>query len=171
VERVPEYGRGRELSIGERKSLARAPSRTLFDKLLRDPNPFVIRQLLENPRLTENDVMRLAARRPANVEALRMIARTDWLLRAQVRMALIQNPGTPSSIAVPLIAACTGSELADLKGHMECSDVVREVASELWALRQGRPSVQPSSSSSSSQRSSAPSLTFDAQGSHRGGSS
>jgi hypothetical protein len=170
-ERVPEYGRGRELSLGERKSLARAPSRALFDKLLRDPNPSVIRQLLENPRLTEADVLRLAARRPANVGALRMLARTEWLLRPRVRMALIRNPATPSSVAVPLIATCTRSELAELKGHTECSDVVRAVASELWALRAGLSRVYPSSSSSSSQRSSAPSVTFDAQGSQRGGSS
>src|SRR4051812_39736685 len=51
---VPDYGAGRELTVGERKSLARSPNRRAFDKLLKDPHPLVIQQLLGNPRLTED---------------------------------------------------------------------------------------------------------------------
>lgn len=166
--RVPEYGRGRELSVGERRSLARAPSRRLFDKLLLDPHPLVIRQLLENPRLTEDDVIRLAAARPANAEVLRELARTEWLCRPRVRLALIQNPGTPPAIAVPLLGACTRGELLDLQRHSS-SSVVRETAAEL-ASGESKGDY-PSSSSSSSQRINAPSVTFSAHSSQRGGSS
>lgn len=168
--RVPDYGRGRDLTLGERKALARKPSRALFEKLLRDPHPLVIRQLLENPLLTEMDVVRLAAVRPhPSVDALRALARTPWLCRPRVRMALIQNPATPAEVAVPLIAACTRPELMDVRHSPDCSLAVRRTAEELWELR--RESLQPSSSPSSSQRSSAPSVTLEAQRSQRGGSS
>jgi hypothetical protein len=133
--RVPDYGSGQELSVGERKALARKPSRALFDKLLQDPHPLVIRQLLENPRLTEDDLVRVAARRPGNVEALRAIAQTEWLCRPRVRMALIHNPATPSFIAVPLVAACTRPELTEIRGSTECCFAVREIADELLGLR------------------------------------
>lgn len=136
---TPDYGAGRELSVGERRTMARTPNRSWFDKLLRDPHPLVIRQLLENPRLTEDDIVRLAARRPPNIEALRSIARTDWLLRSRVRMALIHNPGTPSAIAVPLLAVCTRPELREVRTSSECSEVLREVAEELLVLRSVRP--------------------------------
>lgn len=136
---VPDYGAGRELSVGERRAKARTPNRAWFDKLLRDPHPLVIRQLLENPRLTEDDIVRLAARRPANVEALRAIARTDWLVRSRVRMALIQNPGTPAAIAVPLLAVCTRPELRQVRTNAESSEVLREIAEELLILRSVRP--------------------------------
>ena len=136
---IPNYGAGRELSVGERKALARAPSRASFDKLLCDPHPLVIRQLLENPRLTEDDIVRLAARRPANVEALRSIARTEWLCRPRVRMTLIHNPGTPSAIAVPLLAVCTRPELMQVRASSECSELLREIAAELLVLRSIRP--------------------------------
>lgn len=143
--RTPDYGVGRELSLGERKSLARQPNRAKFDKLLRDPHPLVIAQLLENPRLTEDDLVRLAARRPANVEAQRAIARTAWLCRPRVRMALIHNPGTPSAIAIPLLAACTRPELAEIRSSTECSLPVREIADELLSLRTlPPPSAEPS---------------------------
>src|SRR5258706_2685917 len=56
---VPDYGTGRELTVGERRSLARSPNPRVFEKLLRDPHPLVIRQLLGHPLLTEDDVLRL----------------------------------------------------------------------------------------------------------------
>lgn len=143
VLRTPDYGAGRELSLGERKALARKPSRAAFDKLLRDPHPLVINQLLENPRLTEDDIVRVAARRPANVEAQRAIARTAWLCRPRVRMALIHNPGTPSAVAVPLLAACTRPELAEIRSSSECSLPVREIAAELIGLRSLPPPSEP----------------------------
>lgn len=129
---VPDYGRGRELTVGERKSLARSPSRRAFDKLLRDPHPLVIRQLLENPRLTEDDVVRMTARRPARLEVLEAIARHGrWLSRPRVRLSMLFNPGAPSVISMPLLALCTRSELAELLQHSEASAVLRRAALEL----------------------------------------
>ena len=54
--------------------------------------------------LTEDDVVRLIARRPASVAAHLAVARTPWISRRRVRLSLMQNPGTPPAVAVPLIA-------------------------------------------------------------------
>src|SRR6478609_5033322 len=133
---VPDYGTGRELTVGERKSLARAPSRRAFDKLLSDPHPLVIRQLLENPRLTEDDVVRIAARRPVRPEAVQAIARSErWLKRPRVRLAILLNPGSPPSVAMPLLAACTRSELVEIVHGGDTSKVLRATARELLARR------------------------------------
>jgi hypothetical protein len=48
-QRVPDYGTGRTLTLGERRALARRPNRKAMDKLLADPHPAVIRTLLGNP--------------------------------------------------------------------------------------------------------------------------
>jgi hypothetical protein len=149
--KVPEYRADRELTIGERRSMARRPNRQLFEKLLADPNPLVIERLLENPRLTEDDVVRFSARRPAPVEALLVLARTAWLCRRRVRLTLLQNPGTPAAVTVPLVALCTRAELGMLSKSFESIAIVRQVARELLAIRDGDdPPSQPSSSSSSS---------------------
>ena len=130
---VPDYGTGRELTVGERKSLARSPNRRAFDKLLADPHPLVIRQLLENPRLTENDVVRMTARRPARLEVLEAIAQHGrWLSRPRVRLSLLFNPGAPPSIAMPLLAVCTRNELSEILHHAESSPVLRSAALELF---------------------------------------
>lgn len=129
---IPDYGAGRELTVGERKSLARSPNRRAFDKLLKDPHPLVIRQLLENPRLTEDDVVRMTARRPARLEVLEAIAQHGrWLSHPRVRMALLFNPGAPPAVAMPLLAVCSRNELTEILHHSESSPVLRTVALEL----------------------------------------
>jgi len=129
---VPDYGAGRELTVGERKSLARSPNRRAFDKLLGDPHPLVVRQLLENPRLTEDDVVRMIARRPARQEVLEAIARhVRWLSRPRVRLSMLFNPGSPPAITMPLLAVCTRSELSEVLHHSESSASLRGAAHEL----------------------------------------
>jgi hypothetical protein len=111
-DRVPDYGKGRPLTLGERKSLARRPDREQMERLLRDPHPDVIRQLLGNPKLTEDDVLRLAARRPCRPDVLTEIARSPrWLHRPRIRVAMILNPDTPLDVAAPLVALLVRQEL------------------------------------------------------------
>jgi hypothetical protein len=105
---VPDYGAGRELTVGERRSLARRPDRRVLEKLLNDPHPLVMRQLLRNPKLTEDDVVQLASRRPARSVAIEAIVSSPrWLSQQRVRMSLLLNPGAPASAAVPLLVLCT----------------------------------------------------------------
>jgi hypothetical protein len=144
---VPDYGQGRELTLGERRSLARRPDRRAFEKLLDDPDPLVMRQLFKNPKLTEDDVVRLVARRPARCEALQELVRTEWLSRSRVRMTLLLNPGSPASLAMPLLALCTRSELLEVLRGVDTSPVLRATAHELVERRpplgsQGEPTLQ-----------------------------
>ena len=130
---VPDYGTGRELTVGERKSLARSPNRRAFDKLLSDPHPLVIRQLLENPRLTEDEVVRMVARRPARSEVLAAIAQNGrWLSRPRVRLAVLFNPGSPPAMTMPLLSVCTRNELLDVLRSSDSSGVLRNAAHELF---------------------------------------
>jgi hypothetical protein len=111
-ERVPDYGKGRTLTLGERKSLARRPDRNVLERLLLDPHPDVISRLLKNPRLTEDDVVRLAARRPGLPDVLTAIARDPkWLHRARVRLTLVLNPDTPGALAAPIVGLLMRQDL------------------------------------------------------------
>jgi hypothetical protein len=111
-ERVPDYGRGRALTLGERKSLARRPDREMLARLLNDPHPEVIRRLLDNPGITEEDVMRLAAKRPCRGDVLAEIAHSEkWVHRARIRLTLVLNPSTPLEIAGPIVSLLMRQEL------------------------------------------------------------
>lgn len=133
---VPDYGAGRELTLGERRSLARQPNRRSFDKLMSDPHPLVIRLLLQNPKLTEEDVVRLVARRPARVPVLLEVTQSlRWLSRSRVRLALVLNPGSPPEIAMPLLSVCKRTELREVARATESSLVLRATALELLERR------------------------------------
>lgn len=110
--RVPDYGAGRVLSLGERKSLARRSDRDMLERLLLDPHPDVIHRLLVNPRVTEELVVRLAARRPVSPSVLAEIARAPrWAGRPRVRLALILNPSLAEDIAIRLVSLLLRQEL------------------------------------------------------------
>lgn len=123
---VPDYGRGRVLTLGERKSLARRPDRRLIDRVLRDPHPDVIEMLLMNPRLTEPDVVRLCARRPNAPEILLRVFRSPrWAIRPKVRAALALNPSTPPAIAEAVVPLLAPEDLHALAQDDHAADVVR----------------------------------------------
>ena len=129
---MPDYGAGRELTVGERRSLARSPNRRVLEKLLRDPHPLVLRQLLGNPRLTEDDVVRLAARRPMHSAIVDALAESPrWLRRPRVRLTLLLNPGTPEAVSMPLLAVCTRCELIDVVHGIDAPLSLRASAQEL----------------------------------------
>jgi hypothetical protein len=133
---VPDYGGGRELSLGERKSLARRPDRRAFEKLCLDPHPLVIRQLVNNPKMVEEDAIRIATLRPARSDALRELSRCHrWMSRARVRMAIIQNPGAPPELSIPLLSLCNREELAGILKSTDTSLVLRGTAQELFSRR------------------------------------
>lgn len=111
-DRIPDYGRGRLLTLGERKSLARKFDPEMKRRLLHDPHPEVIRQLLTNPKLTEEDVLSLAARRPCRPDVLMQIARApQWAHRPRIRMALVLNPDTPFERSTLLVGLLVRQEL------------------------------------------------------------
>jgi hypothetical protein len=133
---LPTASSGRVLTLGERRALARRPSRAAFDKLLRDPHPMVVKNLLQNPRLTEDDVIRMVARRPAYPEVISEVARHPvWSQRGRVRMAIVQNPGAPPEIAVPLLRLLVRPELHQVTAAADVPAVVRAAASELLERR------------------------------------
>jgi hypothetical protein len=120
---------GRPLTLGERRALARRPSRYALDALMRDPHPMVVRALLDTPRLTEDQVVRMAARRPGRPAALVEIARHPrWILRPRVRLALVCNPSTPPTVALPLIPLLRQAELAELAVATDVLPVLRRAA-------------------------------------------
>jgi len=130
-DRVPDYGKGRPLTLGERKSLARRPDRAMVERLLRDPHPDVIRMLLANPKLTEEDVLALASRRPCRPDVLTEIARAPrWSHRPRIRVALVLNPDTPLDIAAPVVGLLMRHELRLVATSTTVAPAVRALCNE-----------------------------------------
>jgi hypothetical protein len=127
---------GRTLTLGARKSLARGHDRDQLDRLLRDPHPLVIKNLLSNPRITEEHVIRLAAKRPTYPDVQAEIGRSErWSIRPRVRLALAKNPYSPVTLTVPLLPLLLRQELAEIAHATELPGVVRAAAIDLLDRR------------------------------------
>jgi hypothetical protein len=134
--RVPDYGTGRTLTLGERKALARKPTRQALEKLLADPHPAVIKTLLQNPKVVEDDVVRLAARRPNDAAVLAEIAGSPrWAHRVKVRIAIVLNPDTPPEVAIPLLALLVRPELLLVADTAGLAPALRAAAHDLLLRR------------------------------------
>jgi hypothetical protein len=124
---VPDFGRGRPLALGERKALARRRERQLLARVLRDPHPDVIRILLGNPALTEPDVIRLCARRPIAPEVLREVFRSArWIVRYNVRLAIVRNPYAPLGIGLSLVPHLNAQDAREVAGSLDLSETLRD---------------------------------------------
>jgi hypothetical protein len=122
----------RELTLGERKSLARGRRREVLDRLLRDPDVAVLAILLGNPRITEADVVRLAARRPTSGEAQRLIVNCErFIARYAVKRALVFNPYTPSDLAARLVVLLAQPDVKQVAADLSLGEAVRAAAREV----------------------------------------
>lgn len=105
----------RPLTLGERKSLARTWKRDVLERLLVDPHVDVVELLLRNPRLTEDDVLRIATARRASAAVLRIVLdNRRWNCRPRVRRALIRNPNLPEAASLRLVGLLNRVELREL---------------------------------------------------------
>jgi hypothetical protein len=101
-----------ELPLGVRRSLARGMDLDLLERLLLDADPVVIDHLLQNPRITEAHVVRIASRRPVPAETLERIAHSRRFgTRPAVRTALARNPYLETRLAVQLLGVLPLAEV------------------------------------------------------------
>jgi hypothetical protein len=123
-------------TLGMRKWLARRATGTLLDRLLVDPDGLVVANLLQNPRLTEAEVLRLVTRRPNSPEVIAAVGRAPrWNARYAVRRAIVFNPHTPLAWALRQLPFLRATDLRLVATEPLLPEEVRREASELAAAR------------------------------------
>jgi hypothetical protein len=131
---------GRPLTLGERKALARTNDREQILLLLRDPHPAVVAILLDNPHVTESDILKIASRRPCVPECLtKLAAHPRWSVRHAVKRALVMNPSTPLADAIRIATTLRAAELAELAEDPALPEPLRAHAAEVRAASLRRP--------------------------------
>jgi len=89
------------MGVHERIKLAMRGNKDARTILMRDPIRLVRRCVLQNPRISDGEVIAVARNRSADEELLRMInEKREWVRNYQVRHALSTNPKTPLPVAL-----------------------------------------------------------------------
>jgi len=124
------------LPLGVLKSRARLTRNP--DELTRlaiASNPAIVREVLRNSRLTEDVVVRIAARRPARPEPLVEIWRSErWSVRPGVRRALAFNPYLPPDVGAKIVPLLPKADLRELAQDNGVHPSLREQAMTLLSL-------------------------------------
>jgi len=124
------------LTLGERKFLARKHDIVMLEKLLLDPEPSVIRNILQNPRITEKEILFICTRRPNKPQILAMVAdHLRWKTRYQVKLALSQNPYTPLAVIFSLLPTLKTPDLREIQRSHNMPPQVLANVDEILAVR------------------------------------
>ncbi|MBI5888335.1 MAG: hypothetical protein HZB82_06465 [Deltaproteobacteria bacterium] len=98
------YKLAAELSFGQKIKLALTGNKSVREYFAKDANKLISTSVLKNPRITENEVMRIAGSKSSPDALLRMIAaKKDWLKNYTLKLSVIQNPKTPIAISTKLM--------------------------------------------------------------------
>src|SRR3954447_23709822 len=109
------WDRVRALSQIEKLLLAVKADRTERALLLQDNDPRVLLSLLRNPRLTVDEVARLAKSSFLNYQVADVIIKTgQWMANLDVRLGLIHNAKTPPAFALRILPTLPESEVRSI---------------------------------------------------------
>ncbi len=126
----------RQLAVGERVSLARLATRGVLPALLREGNASAVAALLENPRFTEDDAVRLVATNPEPAAVLVVLRHPRWGRLPGVIQAAMRSPAVPLGVALGLAATLSTAQLQRAVADEDVGAKVREGIARLIAQRQ-----------------------------------
>ena len=106
------WDRVRGLSQMEKILLAVKADRSERALLLQDNDPRVLLSVLRNPRLTVDEVARLAKSSFLNFQIADVIMKSSqWMASPDVRLALIHNPKTPQAFSLRILPTLPDAEV------------------------------------------------------------
>jgi hypothetical protein len=124
------------LTLGHRKAAARGLRSPLLERILKDPDPRVIREALRNPRLREQEVLAIASRRPCPEEVFWLLVRSEvWIARLPVRRAVTLNPFAPPRLAAALLPTLLAPDLNEIWCDPSSLAGLRDAAAHVLAWR------------------------------------
>ena len=127
-----EPGPQDDLPAGVRMSRAKTLNRNELARMLADTDPRVIRTLLQNPALTDSDVLKLCSRRPAAADVQREVFKSKkWSSRYHVKKALICNPYTPTDLGLKILHFLLAQDVLFVAQSLDLHPALREMALQM----------------------------------------
>ena len=125
-----------KLTIGERIAAARRAHRALVPHLMKLGEIEVVRALLDNPRLTGDDIVRLlqGADVPSAVFG-ELVRHPRWGPRPEIRFAIARGGGAPLPLALSALAQMPLGDLVTLTEDPTLRPEIRVAARQLHARR------------------------------------
>jgi len=133
-----EEARMEYVSLGMKRTLSKSRSKDTLDRLLSDPDPVVITNILNNPRTTEQEALKIAARRPNSPRILKLIAgHAKWSKRYNVIKAIALNPYAPPRLSIAILEILLAQDLKIIMESEAVHPQVRISAKDIFENKKG----------------------------------
>ena len=137
-ERISILNRIMKMGMKDRVKLAMKGDRESRNILIRDPNRIVAQAVVQNPRITEQEIEKIAAMRSVSEDVLRKIANDrQWSRSYAVAHNLARNPRTPIANVLNILSRLQLKDLATLAKNKNVSEAARRQAYRLSQSRKG----------------------------------
>lgn len=138
-ERISILNRIMKMGMKDRVKLAMKGDREARNILIRDPNRIVAQAVVQNPRITEQEIEKIAAMRSVPEDILRKVANDrQWSRSYTVVHNLARNPRTPVANVMNILSRLQLKDLAALSKNKNISEAVRRQAHRLSQARTGK---------------------------------
>ena len=138
AERVTLIRRIMFMNAKDRMKLAMKGDREARSILIRDSNKVVATAVINNPRVTDQEVENIASMRTVADEVLRLIAiNRAWARSYPIIHNLVRNPRTPVPTVVSTLPRIRSKDLQHLSQNRNVSEAVRRQALRLVQTREG----------------------------------
>ncbi|MBK9214981.1 MAG: hypothetical protein IPM59_05185 [Chloracidobacterium sp.] len=139
-DRISMINRIMKMGVKDRVKLGMKGDREARNILIRDPNRLVSSAVVNNPRITEQEIEMIASMRSITEEILRQIAANrQWSKNYNVMHSLAKNPRTPLANVMTIMSRLQLRDLLALSKNRNVSDAVRRQAVRLHSSRTGGP--------------------------------
>ncbi|HKP86042.1 MAG TPA: hypothetical protein VJZ26_08100 [Blastocatellia bacterium] len=130
------WDRVRDLSRTEKLLLAPKADRSERAVLIQENDAQVLYSLLKNPRITTDEVSRIARSSLLSSVTADLISKTtQWSSSQEIRVALVHNPRTPTPLALRLLPTLPESEIRQIAKATAVSQALRQAALKLVIYR------------------------------------
>jgi hypothetical protein len=138
-ERISVVNTIMKMGMKDRAKLAMKGDREARNILIRDPNRVIVQAVVNNPRITEQEIEQVAAMRAIPEEILRQIANNrQWSRLYPIVHNLARNPRTPIANVLSILSRLQLKDLSNLSKNRNVSDAVRRQALRLTQARTGK---------------------------------
>ena len=138
-ERISMLNRVLKMNMKDRMKLAMKGDREARNILIRDPNRIVSQAVVMNPKITDQEIEKIAAMRTVPEEVLRLIAiNRGWSKNYQIMLKLAQNPRTPLANSMNILTRLQTKDLIAMSKNKNISEAIRKQSFRLAAMRSGR---------------------------------
>ena len=137
-ERISVLNRIMRMGVKDRLKTAMKGDREVRNILIRDPNRLISQAVIQNPKITEQEIEKISTMKTVPEDVLRQVATNKKFARNYVIIHnLAKNPRTPIGNAMSILTRLQLRDLIAINKNRNVPDAVRRHAERLVTARTG----------------------------------